>query len=110
MKLFHRHQKPEDADKGPLLRCEHLAIAFDQPVLRDVSFDVAHGETLAVLGKSGTGKSVLLKLIVGLLSLDEGKIFYKGKEVTHLKESKLMELRSEIGFLFQGSALFDSMT
>ncbi len=93
-----------------LLRVEHVSVAFDHPVLRDVSIHVAHGETLAILGKSGTGKSVLLKLIVGLLDPDKGKIFYKDKDVTNLKEEALMELRTQIGFLFQGSALFDSMT
>jgi len=71
---------------------------------------VRKGETVAVLGKSGTGKSVLLKLIVGLLHPDAGKIYYKDKEVTALDDLQLMSLRSEIGFLFQGAALFDSMT
>lgn len=109
MNLFHRHEK-EATREYPLLQADHLAIAFDRPVLRDVSITVDHGETLAVLGKSGTGKSVLLKLIVSLLSPDSGSILYKGNDVTRLTEEHLMELRSEIGFLFQGGALFDSMT
>ncbi len=97
-------------DDSALLRVEHLAVAFDHPVLADVSLEVHHGETLAVLGKSGTGKSVLLKLIVGLLHPDAGKIYYRNKDVTRLKESELMALRSDVGFVFQGAALFDSMT
>ena len=98
-------------DKGiPLLRIEHVSKSFDHPVLRDVTMHVNKGETLAVLGKSGTGKSVLLKLIVGLLQPDSGKIFYKDQEVTALNEEELMKLRAGIGFLFQGAALFDSMT
>ena len=87
-----------------------LAIAFYRPILRDVSIDLSHGETLAVMGKSGTGKSVLLKLIVGLLYPDEGEILYKGHDITRMNEEHLMIARSEIGFLFQGAALFDSMT
>ncbi|MDP4199864.1 MAG: ATP-binding cassette domain-containing protein [Bacteroidota bacterium] len=109
MKLFHSHHDAP-VPEGPLLTADHLAIAFDHPVLRDVSIQVDHGETLAVLGKSGTGKSVLLKLVVGLLTPDDGSILYKGKDITRLNEQGLMELRSEIGFLFQGAALFDSMT
>ncbi|HEY3874142.1 MAG TPA: ATP-binding cassette domain-containing protein [Candidatus Kapabacteria bacterium] len=94
----------------PLLRVDRVAVAFDHPVLVDVSIDVHAGETLAVLGKSGTGKSVLLKLIVGLLQPDSGKIFYHDKDITRLNEADLMALRSDIGFVFQGAALFDSMT
>ncbi len=99
-----------EAQTGEVLRVEHVAVAFERPILHDVSIDVRRGETVAVLGKSGTGKSVLLKLIVGLLTPDSGKIFYHDKDVTHLKESALMALRSNIGFVFQGAALFDSMT
>ena len=109
MKLFHRHKEGPHVE-GPMVRAEHLAVTFDRPVLRDVSIDIAHGETVAVMGKSGTGKSVLLKLIVGLLKPDAGTIFYKDKEIPKLNENELMAVRSEIGFLFQGAALFDSMT
>ena len=108
--LFHKTNAEGERASGPLLRVEHVSKAFDKPVLRDVSIHVDKGETLAVLGKSGTGKSVLLKLIVGLLQPESGEIFYKDKEVTKLNEEELMELRGSIGFLFQGSALFDSMT
>ncbi|MHB8391830.1 MAG: ABC transporter ATP-binding protein [Acidobacteriaceae bacterium] len=104
----HSHAHPPESDA--LVRIEHIAIAFDKPVLRDVSLEIHNGETVAVLGKSGTGKSVLLKLIVGLLSPDSGKIYFKDKEITQLNEFGLMQVRSEIGFLFQGAALFDSMT
>ncbi len=107
---FHHHSKEAPHEEGPLVRIEKLAIAFDHPVLRDVTLDIHKGETVAVLGKSGSGKSVLLKLIVGLLVPDSGKIFYKDKEVTAMNELQLMDIRSNIGFLFQGAALFDSMT
>jgi phospholipid/cholesterol/gamma-HCH transport system ATP-binding protein len=110
MKIFNRHKDEAIPESGDLLRVENVSIAFDRPVLKDVSLSVKKGETLAILGKSGTGKSVLLKLIVGLLDPDQGKIYYKDKDVTNLNEEHLMALRTEIGFLFQGSALFDSMT
>ncbi len=71
---------------------------------------INEGETLTVLGKSGVGKSVLLKLIVGLLELDSGVITFEGKDISKLSEKEMNEIRSEIGFLFQGGALFDSMT
>jgi phospholipid/cholesterol/gamma-HCH transport system ATP-binding protein len=102
--------EPGTPDDAAVLRVEHVAVAFDRPVLRDVSLEVGRGETVAVMGKSGTGKSVLLKLIVGLIPPDSGKIWYHNKDVTNLKESALMAFRSDIGFVFQGAALFDSMT
>ncbi|MEI8134566.1 MAG: ATP-binding cassette domain-containing protein [bacterium] len=79
-------------------------------VLRDVSLTIDEGETLTVLGKSGVGKSVLLKVIVGLLEPDSGEVFYEGKTITHASEKELNNIRKNIGFLFQGGALFDSMT
>jgi phospholipid/cholesterol/gamma-HCH transport system ATP-binding protein len=108
--LFRKRHGEHHEGSGPLLRVEHVSMAFDHPVLRDVSLEVNHGETVAIMGKSGTGKSVLLKLIVGLLRPDSGKIFYRDEDVSSLKESGLMALRSQMGFVFQGSALFDSMT
>jgi phospholipid/cholesterol/gamma-HCH transport system ATP-binding protein len=97
-------------DSGTILRVEHVSVGFERPVLRDVSIEIRRGETVAVMGKSGTGKSVLLKLIVGLFRPDSGKIFFHDRDVTNLSESALMAYRSSIGFVFQGAALFDSMT
>ena len=102
--------EPGSADGAAVLRVEHVSVAFERPVLRDVSLEVHRGETVAVMGKSGTGKSVLLKLIVGLIHPDSGNIFYHNKDVTNLKETALMAFRSDVGFVFQGAALFDSMT
>jgi phospholipid/cholesterol/gamma-HCH transport system ATP-binding protein len=109
---FRKLHKTESSqeDSGTILRVEHVSVAFERPVLRDVSIEVRHGETVAVMGKSGTGKSVLLKLIVGLIRPDSGNIFFHDKDVTNLSESALMAYRSSIGFVFQGAALFDSMT
>ena len=79
-------------------------------VLNGVSFEIRSGETLAVIGKSGSGKSVLLKLIVGLLQPDEGWVEIEGKRVDQMNRSELLEMRRKIGYVFQGAALFDSMT
>ena len=82
----------------------------DNLVLDDISLDVKTGENAVVFGRSGTGKSVLLKCIVKLLIPEAGEIIVNGRSVYSLKEKELNELRKEIGFLFQGSALYDSMT
>jgi phospholipid/cholesterol/gamma-HCH transport system ATP-binding protein len=81
-----------------------------QVVLDGVDFTVQDGETLALLGPSGTGKSVLLKHIVGLIRQDSGTVIVDGKDVAKLKREPLRHLRSTIGYVFQNGALFDSMT
>ena len=94
------------------------AVAFDQlsksfgskQVLRDVSFEVREGEALCIVGRSGTGKSVTLKLIVSLLKPDHGKIWIGPDEITTMDESGLSRVRRKMGFLFQDAALFDSLT
>jgi phospholipid/cholesterol/gamma-HCH transport system ATP-binding protein len=90
------------------LRNIHKAFG-QQVVLNGVDFEVREGETVALLGPSGTGKSVLLKHIIGLIRPDEGEIHVDGKDVSRLKRKQLSELRSEIGYVFQNGALFDSM-
>jgi phospholipid/cholesterol/gamma-HCH transport system ATP-binding protein len=80
-----------------------------QVVLNGVDFEVREGETVALLGPSGTGKSVLLKHIIGLIRPDIGEIYVDGKDVCRLKRNDLAELRSHIGYVFQNGALFDSM-
>ena len=82
----------------------------DNEVLRGVDLDLYHGENLVVLGKSGTGKSVLIKIISGLLKPDSGLVKVLGREVPLLNEKELNALRLKIGFSFQNSALYDSMT
>jgi phospholipid/cholesterol/gamma-HCH transport system ATP-binding protein len=89
----------------------NLKKAFgDRPVLNGVNLDLYESENLVILGRSGTGKSVLIKCMVGLIKPDEGHINILGKEVFKLTARELNELRLEIGFSFQGSALYDSMT
>ena len=78
-------------------------------ILSGLSFDVSAGETLAIIGRSGTGKSVLLKLMVGLLSPDAGHVSFEGERVDTMSEEELYTMRSRIGYVFQGAALFDSM-
>jgi len=79
-------------------------------VLRGVNLSVEKGETMVVIGQSGVGKSVLLKCIIGLLKPDAGRIIIEGEDITRLKEEKLQRVTKKIGLLFQGAALFDSMT
>jgi phospholipid/cholesterol/gamma-HCH transport system ATP-binding protein len=82
----------------------------EQQVLRGIDLAVAKGEILAVLGKSGTGKSVLLRLLIGLEKPDAGSICIRGQETTNLQMDQLNEIRLKVGFLFQEGALYDSLT
>lgn len=94
-----------------LIRIENLTKRFgDLVVLNDISLHVDYGENFVVFGQSGTGKSVLLKCIIGLMKPEAGKIFIKDKNVIELKKKELNKIRKNIGFLFQGAALYDSMT
>jgi len=93
-----------------MIRVENLSKSFGrQEVLRGVSFTVLPGEFMALIGGSGNGKSLLLKLLVGLLKPDRGNVWIAGKEISALDRKELESLRSRIGFVFQGGALFDSM-
>ena len=97
---------------------QRAAVVFDRvskafgpkQVLRTVSFEVPAGETLCILGRSGTGKSVTLKLLMSLIKPDQGDIWVDGDEITHLNEAALSKVRRKMGFLFQDAALFDSLT
>lgn len=81
-----------------------------QEILRGINLEVARGETLVVLGRSGGGKSVLLKHLIGLMSPDAGEIWIEGENIIGLSERRLAHIRRKVGILFQGGALFDSMT
>jgi phospholipid/cholesterol/gamma-HCH transport system ATP-binding protein len=99
-----------DANKNPMA-VEGLRKTFDgKTVLNGIDLTLTEGETLAVLGRSGTGKSVLLKLLVGLQKPDDGSIQICGKEIRDLPPRELNEVRKKIGFLFQQAALYDSLT
>ncbi len=94
-----------------VIKIEKLNKSFgDNHVLRDFSLSLLQGETLAVLGKSGSGKSVLIKCIINLIEADNGKIVVLGNNVDDLTKEELDALRARVGFLFQSNALYDSMT
>jgi phospholipid/cholesterol/gamma-HCH transport system ATP-binding protein len=93
------------------IRFENVTLAFDDKVvLDDISFRLPHGETKAIFGVAGSGKSTILKLALGLMKPDSGRIYALGEEVTEMSENALFDLRRQIGMVFQESALFDSRT
>jgi phospholipid/cholesterol/gamma-HCH transport system ATP-binding protein len=96
---------------SPLVVFDHVSLAFDDTVvLRDVSFTIREGTMGMLIGASGTGKSVVLRLVMGLLKPDAGEIHVGGARIDTLTERQLMRIRADIGMLFQESALFDSLT
>lgn len=97
--------------KQPLVKLEHVWVHFGrQQVLRDLNLAVNRGETVAVIGESGCGKTVLLKVLIGLLRPDHGAVYFDGQNLTKMHERDLTRQRIRFGFLFQQAALFDSMT
>ena len=100
-----------DSTSPPLVRLEGVAVCFGgQVVLRDINLAVRRGETVAVIGESGCGKTVLLKTIIGLLRPAHGSVWFDGRDLIRLDERELTRQRTRFGFLFQQAALFDSMT
>ena|SRR6476661_2306030 len=96
---------------GEAIRFENVSLAFDDKVvLDDISFRLPHGETKALFGVAGSGKSTILKLALGLMKPDSGHIYVLGQDVTEMTENALFDLRRQIGMVFQESALFDSRT
>jgi phospholipid/cholesterol/gamma-HCH transport system ATP-binding protein len=94
-----------------VVEIEHLKKSFgDLKVLEDISLTIKKGENLAILGKSGSGKSVLIKCLIGLIEPDEGTISILGKDISKLDPGELNDLRKKVGFLFQSAALYDSLT
>jgi len=104
-------KKIENANEEVVVKIQDLRKSFgDNQVLRGFDMELRKGENLVVMGKSGSGKSVMIKCLVGLMLPDSGYVEVLGKEISKLDQIALDELRSDIGFLFQGSALYDSMT
>jgi len=98
-------------DNEIVISIKHIKKSFgSKEVLSDVSMELHKSENLVILGRSGTGKSVTIKCVVGLLAYDSGNLTVFGEEVNQLNEDKLKELRIKVGFLFQNSALYDSMS
>ena len=106
--------EPETAVAGanpPLLRVDSLSVQFGrQEVLREISIDLAEGQTLVVLGESGCGKTVLLKSLIGLVKPTAGDVLFEGRSLSRMSDRQLAHLRTRYGFVFQGAALFDSLT
>jgi phospholipid/cholesterol/gamma-HCH transport system ATP-binding protein len=104
-----RPPDPPDADQ-PVISLRDVHLSFDRPILQGVSFDLAPGTTKIVLGGSGSGKTTILRLILGLLRPDAGSIHVDGTDVGRLSEEDLRPMRLKIGMVFQEGALFDSLT
>src|SRR2546422_8074179 len=100
----------EGAGFGPAITFEDVWVGFDEgPVLRGVTFQVQERETLILLGETGTGKTLTLKMAAGLLAPNNGSVIVLGTEVSETKESELLAFQPKIGLVFQEGALFDSM-
>ena len=96
---------------SPIVVLDKVSLAFDEKViLKDISFTVLKGHTKIILGASGSGKSTILKLILGLLKPDAGVIWVNGERVDQMSEREMMKVRADLGMVFQEGALFDSLT
>ena len=105
------HEPEATPEAPPAVAFDHVTTVLGgRTILDDVSFVIEPGEAVCVLGKSGTGKSVTLKTIMGLMTPDAGRVFVEGEEVTDARRHELSEIRQRLGFLFQNAALFDSIT
>lgn len=94
-----------------MIEVKHIFKTFDgKTILNDISAQFFAGKTNLIIGKSGSGKTVMMKSIVGLIRPDSGEVLYDGNDFLRMNASQVKALRSEIGMLFQGSALFDSLT
>jgi phospholipid/cholesterol/gamma-HCH transport system ATP-binding protein len=93
-----------------IIELEHVYLGFERPILEDVSFQALSGETIVVAGESGTGKSTILKLLLRLLTPDRGEVYIDGDEITQLSFADALQVRQKMGMVFQGAALFDSLT
>jgi len=94
----------------PVIEIEDVSLAFDQPILEDITLSAKEGETIVIVGESGTGKSTALKLILRLLVPEKGRVLIDGEDITHLSFEEALKVRQKMGMVFQGAALFDSLT
>jgi phospholipid/cholesterol/gamma-HCH transport system ATP-binding protein len=114
--MNHTHTRPALLDEalsfgGPIIVFDTVNLSFDdQVILRDVSFTLQTGHTKIFLGASGAGKSTILRLALGLLKPDSGRIFVNGERIDNMSEDQLMSVRTDLGMVFQEGALFDSLT
>jgi phospholipid/cholesterol/gamma-HCH transport system ATP-binding protein len=106
-----RAQDVLEAEGAPILLLDKVSLAFDEKViLRDISFTLISGHTKVILGASGAGKSMTLKIILGLMRPDGGRVWFNGERIDELDEQGMMRVRADIGMVFQEGALFDSLT
>ena len=103
-------ERGESPEPSAVIELDHVYLAFDAPILEDVSFIARQGETICIVGESGTGKSTALKLILRLLIPEKGRVCISGKDITALTFEEALEVRQSMGMVFQGAALFDSMS
>jgi phospholipid/cholesterol/gamma-HCH transport system ATP-binding protein len=103
-------EKEAAGESEAVIELDHIFLAFDEPILEDVSFVARKGETICIVGESGTGKSTILKLILRLLVPEKGKVCIAGEDITGLNFEEALEVRQRMGMVFQGAALFDSMS
>jgi phospholipid/cholesterol/gamma-HCH transport system ATP-binding protein len=109
--IANKDAKSQESGSAPVIEVENLHKAFGaQNVLNGISLSVSRGETLAVLGRSGTGKSVLLRILIGLVKPDSGSVRIQGQDIAGLSLDGLSTIRMKMGFLFQHAALYDSLT
>lgn len=100
-----------DSSTGPLVEVRSLSVEFGkQKVLRNITLSIPRGQTVAVIGESGCGKTVLLKTLIGLIPPTEGEVYFDGRNLAKLTDAQLTKQRIRYGFVFQNAALFDSMT
>jgi phospholipid/cholesterol/gamma-HCH transport system ATP-binding protein len=98
------------ARADPVIALENVSLAFERPVLEDISLEIYEGETVVIVGESGTGKSTMLKLVLRLLVPDEGRVLIKGRDIVALNFEEALKERQQMGMVFQSAALFDSMS
>jgi phospholipid/cholesterol/gamma-HCH transport system ATP-binding protein len=108
--LDYEETRPQEHEAYPVIELDHVYLAFDRPILEDVSLQARRGETVCLVGESGTGKSTSLKLILRLLVPDKGRVCINGQDITDLTFEEALESRQRMGMVFQSAALFDSMS
>src|ERR1700759_4789297 len=101
---------PAEGDFPHYLEFRHIYKTFDKPVLVDANFHVDGGQTVAIIGRSGVGKSVTLGHIMGFIKPDRGRVFVSYLDITEMPESELRKIRKKVTMVFQSGALFDSLT
>jgi phospholipid/cholesterol/gamma-HCH transport system ATP-binding protein len=102
--------RPQEHEAYPVIELDNVSLAFDRPILEDVSLQARRGETICLVGESGTGKSTALKLILRLLVPDKGHVCINGQDITDFTFEEALESRQRMGMVFQSAALFDSMS